>query len=114
MTQPSPLSFAAVERERSTPRRVQPSVSWRVEPQVVLSPRDAFFARHVTLSVDEAIGRVSAEVVAPYPPGIPVLAPGERITETAIEGLRQALADGSTVKYAADPTLRTFQVVDEG
>jgi lysine decarboxylase len=105
---------ASVERERSSPRRVRSSVSWRVEPQVVLSPRDAFFARHVTLSADAAVGRVSAEVVAPYPPGIPVLAPGERITETAIEGLRQALADGSTVKYAADPTLRTFQVVDEG
>jgi lysine decarboxylase len=105
---------AAVERERSTPRQVLPSISWTVEPQVVLSPRDAFFAPHVTLSADEAIGRVSAEVVAPYPPGIPVLAPGERITGEAVEGLRQTLADGTRVKYAADPTLRTFQVVDEG
>ena len=76
-----------------------------------MPPRDAFFAPHHTVSAAEAIGRVSAELVAPYPPGIPVLAPGERITDQAVEGLRQALADGIQVRYAADPSLRTFQVV---
>jgi hypothetical protein len=40
-----------------------------------------------------------------------VLAPGERITDQAVEGLRQALADGIQVRYAADPSLGTFQVV---
>jgi lysine decarboxylase len=103
----------AIERERSTPRSVQPSISWTVEPKVVISPRDAFFAPHVTVPADEAIGRVSAELVAPYPPGIPVLAPGERITSEAVEGLRQVMADGTQVRYAADRTLATFQVVSD-
>jgi lysine decarboxylase len=102
---------ASIERHRSAPRTVRPSIAWTVEPRVVLSPRDAYFAPHVTVSAEDAVGRVSAELVAPYPPGIPVLAPGERITGEAIEGLRQALADGTQVRYAADPTLRTFQVV---
>ena len=102
---------ASIERHRSAPRKVLPSISWTVEPEIVLSPRDAYFAPHVTLSAEQAIGRVSAELVAPYPPGIPVLAPGERITREAIEGLLQALADGTQVRYAADSTLRTFQVV---
>ena len=101
----------AIERERSTPRPVRPSISWAVEPKVVISPRDAFFAPHLTVPADEAVGRVSAELVAPYPPGIPVLAPGERITSEAVEGLRQVLADGTQVRYAADRTLATFQVV---
>jgi lysine decarboxylase len=101
----------AIERERSTPRPVRPSISWTVEPKVVISPRDAFFAPHLTVPADEAVGRVSAELVAPYPPGIPVLAPGERITSEAVEGLRQVLADGTQVRYAADRTLATFQVV---
>ncbi len=101
----------AIERERSTPRSVLPSISWTVDPQVVISPREAFFAPHVTVAADAAIGRVSAELVAPYPPGIPVLAPGERITSEAVEGLRQAMADGTQVRYAADRTLATFQVV---
>ena len=55
-----------------------------------MTPRDAYFAPHETVAVDEAIGQVSAELVAPYPPGIPVLAPGERITAEAVAGLHQA------------------------
>ncbi|MCI0633042.1 MAG: decarboxylase, partial [Actinobacteria bacterium] len=102
---------ASIERHRGAPRKVLPSISWTVEPEVVLSPREAYFAPHASVSADEAIGRVSAELVAPYPPGIPVLAPGERITREAIQGLRQALADGTQVRYAADRTLRTLQVV---
>jgi lysine decarboxylase len=105
---------ASASRHRSSPRPVRPSISWTVEPRIVMPPRDAFFASHRTVSAAEAIDRVSAELVAPYPPGIPVLAPGERITGEAVEGLRQALADGIHVRYAADPTLQTFQVVVEG
>jgi lysine decarboxylase len=63
------------------------------------------------LPADAAVGRVSAELVAPYPPGIPVLAPGEIITAAALDALRGALADGSRIAYAADPSLATLQVV---
>jgi lysine decarboxylase len=102
---------SSVERRRGTPREVVPSISWTVDPQVVVSPRDAYFAPHETVPVDEAIGRVSAELVAPYPPGIPVLAPGERVSAAAVEGLHLAMADGTQVRYAADRTLQTLQVV---
>lgn len=102
---------ASVEQQRGPARHVVPSISWTVDPDVVVAPRDAYFAPHVTVAVDDAIGQVSAELVAPYPPGIPVLAPGERITAAAVEGLRQAMADGTQVRYAADRTLRTLQVV---
>ncbi len=103
--------IASVERQRSAPRPVLPSIAWTVEPEVVLSPREAYFAEHETVSADDAIGQVSAELVAPYPPGIPVLAPGERITDAAVDGLRDAMSDGTQVRYAADPTLDTLQVV---
>ncbi len=105
---------ASIGRRRGAPRRIAPSLAWTVEPEVALSPREAFFAPHETVPAERAIGRVSAELVAPYPPGIPVLAPGELITGDAIEGLRQALAEGTQVRYAADRTLRTFQVVARG
>jgi lysine decarboxylase len=104
---------AAIERERSTPRPVLPSISWTVVPQVVISPREAYFAPHLSMSTEQAIGQVSAELVAPYPPGIPVLAPGERITREAVTGLLQVMADGTQVRYAADRTLATLQVVSE-
>jgi len=54
---------------------------------------------------------VSAELIAPYPPGIPVLAPGELITAAAVEALRAIAADGGRIAYAADPSLATFQVI---
>jgi lysine decarboxylase len=104
----------SVERQRAHPRPVLPSVSWTVDPEVVMSPRDAYFAAHRTVGAMDAVGEVSAELVAPYPPGIPVLAPGERITAAAVDGLRQAMADGTQVRYAADPTLSTLQVVASG
>ena len=52
-----------------------------------------------------------AALIAPYPPGIPVLAPGELITAEAVAALREVAADGGRIAYAADPTLATFQVI---
>jgi arginine decarboxylase len=100
-----------IERHRGPPRQVQPAAAWTVEPQTILPPREAFFAPNETVPAAAAIGRVSAELVAPYPPGVPVLAPGELITSAAVAALLEVAADGGRIAYAADPTLATFQVV---
>jgi arginine decarboxylase len=103
--------IASIERHRGQPRRPAASAAWTVQPQTVLAPREAFFAPNETVAADAAIGRISAELVAPYPPGVPVLAPGELITAAALRALREVAADGGRIAYAADPTLATFQVV---
>lgn len=82
-------------------------------PPSVLSPREAFFADHEVVAADAAIGRVSAELVAPYPPGIPLLAPGEAITVEVVAALRSAAAEGIRIAYATDPALNHFAVVVE-
>jgi arginine decarboxylase len=105
---------ASVERHRSAPRPVQSSPAWTVTPQQLLAPREAFFAPNDIVAAGAAAGRISAELVAPYPPGIPVLAPGEIITATALAALRAAKEEGSRIAYAADPPLATFQVVASG
>jgi lysine decarboxylase len=102
---------AAIERHRGTPRRPVAAAAWTVVPETVLSPREAFFARNETVGADAAVGRISAELIAPYPPGVPVLAPGERITAAALDALREVKADGGRIAYAADPSLATFQVI---
>ncbi len=96
------------------PRPVTVGAAWSIEPEQVLDPRTAFFASHTTVAADRAVGEVSAELVAPYPPGVPVLAPGERITAEALDALRSAATDGARIAYAADPTLATLQVVATG
>ena len=103
--------IAAVERHRGQPRRPAATAAWTVRPQTVLAPREAFFAPNETVAGSAAVGRISAELVAPYPPGVPVLAPGELITTEALAALREVAADGGRIAYAEDPTLATFQVV---
>ncbi len=94
-------------------RPMTPSGIWAVEPVTVLTPREAFFAPRESVPVKAAVGRISAELVAPYPPGIPVLAPGEEVTIDAVDALLAARAAGSRIAYAADPSVRTLDVVAE-
>jgi lysine decarboxylase len=103
----------AIDRHRGPARRPAGSPVWTLRPETVLPPREAFFAAHRTVGADAAVGRVCAELVAPYPPGIPVLAPGELVSAEALAALREARADGGRIAYAADPTLETLQVVRE-
>ena len=87
----------------------QPGTSLRSETAV--APREAFLGPAEVLSVDEAVGRVSAESIAGYPPGIPALLPGERITAGVVEYLR-ALADaGARLHGASDPAFQSVTVL---
>jgi lysine decarboxylase len=102
----------SVERRRGRPRPAAGvSAIWSVEPKVAMSPREAFFAPRETVPAARAAGRISAETIAPYPPGIPAIAPGEVISATLLASLREAAAAGTRISACADPTLETVQVV---
>jgi arginine decarboxylase len=77
----------------------------------VLSPRDAFFAPSVALPLTDCAGHVSAEMVTPYPPGIPILGPGEAISEEIVAYLEEAAATGLKVHGPEDRQLRSLRVV---
>src|SRR4051794_4060728 len=77
----------------------------------VMRPRDAFFGRTEDVPVAEAAGRIAAEMVSPYPPGVPVLAPGELIGEEALGYLQSGLSHGMLLPDPADPELQTVRVV---
>lgn len=102
----------SLERRRATPRPVSgASAVWSVEPETAMTPREAFFAPSETVNAAAAVGRAAAETVAPYPPGIPAIAPGEVITADLLESLREAAAHGTRMAYCADASLGTIQVV---
>ena len=102
----------AIERRRGEPRAPSAaSAIWALDPETALSPREAFFAPRETVPAAAAAGRVAAETVAPYPPGIPAIAPGEVVTRELLEALREAAAAGTRLAYCADPALATLQVV---
>ncbi|KGP72286.1 aminotransferase class I/II-fold pyridoxal phosphate-dependent enzyme [Pontibacillus yanchengensis] len=82
-------------------------------PLLALSPRDAFYADTETLPLVEAAGRISAEFVMVYPPGIPIFLPGEIITQDNIHYIHENLDAGLPVQGPEDETLTLIQVIKE-
>jgi arginine decarboxylase len=76
-----------------------------------LSPRDAFFASQISIPIERAVDQISAQTLCPYPPGIPITLPGERITSAQIALLRHIQASGGLIVGCADPTLELIQVI---
>lgn len=81
------------------------------EAEAAMLPRDAFFAAAEHVPVGEAAGRVAAEMLSPYPPGIPVVIPGELLSERVLEYLSASVAAGMYLPDASDPTLGQVRVV---
>lgn len=81
-------------------------------PELVISPREAFFAQCYPLKLQEAVGKISAETIACYPPGIPVICPGERITEDIVSYLSAMREIGVHMQGCSDETLQTLMVVN--
>jgi arginine decarboxylase len=79
--------------------------------EVAATPREAFLGATEVVDVDEAGGRISAESIAGYPPGIPALLPGERITPELVAYLHGLTAAGARLHGASDPAFRTVTVL---
>ena len=102
----------SLERRRGTASGPAVSSSaWRITPESAMTPREAFLAPRERVSAARAVGRIAAEIAAPYPPGIPALAPGERISSELLDELRAEVAGGTRMAGASDPTLETLIVV---
>ncbi len=82
-----------------------------LEHQTVVPIREAFLGAGETLAVDDAVGRISCESIAGYPPGVPALLPGERITSEVVAYLRELTSAGARLHGAADPLFQTVRVL---
>ena len=81
-----------------------------IDPEVVTSPQEAFYAEKVSLPLEESEGRVCSEFVMCYPPGIPLLAPGELITAEILEHIQYAKKKGCSMTGPEDPELKRLTV----
>jgi lysine decarboxylase len=95
----------------TAPRESATALSWSVVPQIGLSMRDAYFADTEMIAAQSAEGRISADLIAPYPPGVAVIAPGEVLTKEILSGLAANKSAGVRIAYATDPTLKSYRVV---
>ncbi|MFF5532825.1 aminotransferase class I/II-fold pyridoxal phosphate-dependent enzyme [Streptomyces cinerochromogenes] len=82
-----------------------------LELEQAVLPREAFFAAAESVPAERAVGRIAAEMISPYPPGVPVVAPGEVITAEVLAYLRSGVAHGFLVPDAADSSLETLRVM---
>jgi arginine decarboxylase len=87
------------------------ATSWRTLHEQAMTPRQAFFSRREQVPFAAAVGRVSAELIAPYPPGIPALTPGEIVSAELVAALQGEAAAGTRMAGVSDTTLATLFVV---
>jgi arginine decarboxylase len=81
-----------------------------LELEQAMLPRDAFFGPAEQVPLEQAVGRVAAETISPYPPGVPAALPGEVLTRTVIAYLLTGIGAGMYVPDPVDPKLRTVRV----
>ncbi len=81
--------------------------------ELAMTPREAYLAMQQSVPAPSAAGRIAAESLATYPPGIPNVLPGERLSEQTLAYVRDTLARGGSVRGASDRQLRTVRVVLE-
>jgi lysine decarboxylase len=96
--------------ELKGPPRSIPSRS-ELDGELAMTPAEAFYARTERVPLDRAAGRIASEMVSPYPPGIPRVLPGQRITPAQVEFLRITMDLGGFPVDASDMDLRTLRVV---
>jgi lysine decarboxylase len=102
--------LARAAPELPTAPRVEVPEPARLRLAQAAAPRDAFFGPAEEVPVGQAAGRIAAEMITPYPPGIPAVLPGERLTEPVLRYLRTGLAAGMNLPDAVDPGLERIRV----
>ncbi|MEV8535502.1 ornithine decarboxylase [Streptomyces sp. NPDC051211] len=105
--------LAARSREVRTARQVDVPDPSRLRPDQAELPRDAFFGRTEQVPLAEAAGRITAEMLTPYPPGIPVAVPGERLSRDVLDYLRSGVEAGMVVPDAVDTEVTGVRVLVE-
>jgi lysine decarboxylase len=82
-----------------------------INPDVVLTPQKAFYSQKKAMSLISSVSNISGDFVMAYPPGIPILAPGERITQEIIDYILYAKDKGCVLTGPKDMTLENINVV---
>ena len=83
-----------------------------IDPEVVLSPQEAFYAAKRSVPLKSSAGMVCSEFVMCYPPGIPILAPGERITQEILDYIEYAKIKGCSLTGPEDPEILNINVLE--
>ncbi|MDQ7822844.1 MAG: aminotransferase class V-fold PLP-dependent enzyme [Candidatus Eremiobacteraeota bacterium] len=110
-TRKYPTSMDKIEQYRSKQGKRFELPDW---PPSLMIPRDAFVAKQVTIPFNDSEGFICGELVTPYPPGIPILRPGDLITRQIIDYITIEVEGGAHIQGPVDYTMGTIRVVENG
>lgn len=89
--------------DKSDVREIQSDILTPISPEMIVSPRDAFYGAKKTVSLDDSIGEIAGEMIMAYPPGIPVVVPGERMSKDIVEYIKRLKEEKCELQGTADP-----------
>jgi lysine decarboxylase len=104
-------SWREAANEQDPPPEIDLPSPEEIELETVMLPRDAFFGPAEMVRAEQAAGRISAELITPYPPGIPAVTPGEVLNDAVINYLRTGADAGMNLPDASDSKVHKFRVV---
>jgi arginine/lysine/ornithine decarboxylase len=84
-----------------------------INPRVHMTPQQAFYAEKTAVPLDQSVNRICSEFVMSYPPGIPILAPGEQITADIVAYISYSKEKGCSLTGTEDPAVSTINVIEE-
>jgi arginine decarboxylase len=96
---------------KTTVEEVKNATRVPYKPKLIVSPRDAFYSPKKSILLEDATGEISAEMIMAYPPGIPVICPGEKITKDIIEYVNILKAEHCQLQGTADPYVNHIRVL---
>jgi len=97
------------EKRASVPLEI--ATLYDVKHATIISPRDAFYANKVSVELDDAIGEISGESIMAYPPGIPIITPGEKITGEIIDYIKFLKGSKTLMTDAEDPEVNRINIL---
>jgi arginine/lysine/ornithine decarboxylase len=83
-------------------------------PEMIVYPREAFYAKKISIPVEKSLNQIAGEMIMAYPPGIPIVCPGERISRDMINYVRELKAQGASLQGCADPKVENIRVLGYG
>ncbi|AKN30028.1 arginine decarboxylase [Clostridium carboxidivorans P7] len=81
-------------------------------PEIILSPRDAFYSNKVSVKLDDSVGKISGETVMAYPPGIPIVVSGERLTEDMVKYISMLQKENGVLHGLQDTTAEYINIIE--
>lgn len=101
-----------ISAEREPEKVIKYTISLPDLPEQQVLPKDAFYGETHSISLEEAEGEISAEMIMAYPPGIPIICPGERITKEIIEYIKLLQREAAELQGTEDPEVKKIKVLN--